>query len=408
MGIVITASHNPKEYNGYKVYGSDGAQIGPEAAEKILSYILATDIFDGVFVADREDSVTVGSELDKKYIESVKGESLGEKIPEELSVIYTPLHGAGCLPVKAILKEIGVKKLCIVSEQEKPDGNFPTVKSPNPENPEAFDIAIEYAKKIKADLIIGTDPDSDRIGVVVPERDGSFTILNGNQTGALLAEYILRKTAPHMPKNPRLVKTIVTTDMVRKIAEDYGVMTVDVLTGFKYIGDKIKEYEASGENFIFGLEESYGYLKGSYARDKDAVVSAMLITELMAECFKQGITLSERLEELYKKYGCFKEKLISYTFHGIEGAEKIKSIMESFRKTKRLPKESCRIDFSKGVSGLPPSDVLKIIFENGYLAARPSGTEPKIKFYISKSADTPEACEKEIEALESLVNEICK
>lgn len=307
-----------------------------------------------------------------------------------------------------MLSEIGVKRLTVVSEQEMPDGNFPTVNSPNPENAEAFNIAIEYARKNKADLIIGTDPDSDRIGVVVPERDGSFTILNGNQTGALLAEYILRKTAPVMPKNPRLVKTIVTTDMVRKIAEDYGVKTVDVLTGFKYIGDKIKEYEASGESFIFGLEESYGYLKGSYARDKDAVVGAMLITELCAECFKKGITLSERLDELYKKYGYFKEKLISFTFHGIEGAEKIKSIMESFRKIERLPRETLRIDYSKGIDGLPPSNVLKIIFENGYLAARPSGTEPKIKFYISKSADTEQACDKEVAALAELVNALAK
>ena len=405
-GVVITASHNPKEYNGYKVYGRDGAQAAPEMAAEIFGYINSVDIFERVKTAEREDSEVIGERIDAEYIKNVKGESLGAKIPENFSLIYTPLHGSGNKPVRRILSEIGVKNVRVVSEQELPNGDFPTVKSPNPENREAFDAAIEYAKKEPADLIIGTDPDSDRIGVVVPERDGSFTVMNGNQTGVLICDYILRKISSDMPQNARIVKTIVTTEMVRKIAESYGAKTVDVLTGFKYIGDKIKEYEASGEHFVFGLEESYGYLKGTYARDKDAVVAAMLIAELAAECKTKGITLGEKLRELYKKHGYHKEKLLSYTFSGIEGVEKIKSIMKAFRRIPTLPMETERIDYLNGVDTLPPSDVLKIFFEDGYLAARPSGTEPKIKFYISKSAASEAECDAKISDSEKLVNEI--
>ena len=407
-GVVITASHNPKEYNGYKVYGRDGAQAAPEMASEILSYISSVDIFDGVKVSECADSEVIGEGIDAEYIKSVKAESLGAKIPESFSVIYTPLHGSGNKPVRRILSEIGIKNVRVIAEQELPNGDFPTVKSPNPENREAFDMAIEYAKREPCDVIIGTDPDSDRIGVVVPEKDGSFTVLNGNQTGVLICNYILEKMAPNIPKDSRVVKTIVTTEMVRKIAESYGVLTVDVLTGFKYIGDKIKEYESHGEHFIFGLEESYGYLKGTYARDKDAVVAAMLIAELGAECKALGITLGEKLRRLYEKYGYHKEKLLSYTFSGIEGTEKIKSIMKAFRAVSTLPMETERIDYLNGIDGLPPADVLKIFFEDGYLAARPSGTEPKIKFYISKSAKSEAECDAKIsdtsELVEAIVN----
>ena len=408
-GIVITASHNPKEYNGYKVYGSDGAQAAPEMAKEILGYISSVDVFDGVKVTDESKIEYIGKDIDDAYVAAVKGESLGVAIPDDFSVIYTPLHGSGNLPVRRILSEIGVKNVTVVSEQEMPNGDFPTVKSPNPENKEAFDIAIEYAKRSGADVIIGTDPDSDRIGVVVPERDGSFTVLNGNQTGVILTEYILRKNAEKgMPKNPRVVKTIVTTEMVRRVAEAYGAKTVDVLTGFKYIGDKIKEYEASGETYMFGLEESYGYLKGSYARDKDAVVAAMLVCEACAECKAEGITLSERLGQLYKKYGFHKERLLNYTFKGIEGAEKIKSIMALFRAHPTFEGEISRLDYSKGIDGLPPSDVLKYFRRDGWFAARPSGTEPKIKFYLALSADTEAECDAKLDELaqviENLVN----
>lgn len=406
-GIVITASHNPKEYNGYKVYGEDGGQVPPTQAERILSYIESVDIFSDVLVSDSPDTVIIGEEVDRAYIDSVKAESLGAAIPKDFTVVYTPLHGSGNIPVRRILSEIGISNVRVVASQEKPDGDFPTVNSPNPENREAFDIAIEYASKTGADIIIGTDPDSDRIGVVVPEADGSFAVLNGNQTGALICEYVLRKTAERgMPAEPRIVKTIVTTEMVRKIAADYGVKTVDVLTGFKYIGDKIKEYETSGESYIFGLEESYGYLKGTYARDKDAVVAAMLICELAGECRMQGISLTDRLNMLYEKYGYHKEKLLSYTFKGIEGVKKIKEIMARFRGHAPFESELHRLDYSMGLDGLPRSDVMKFVLSDGWFAARPSGTEPKIKFYLAKEAASAAECDEKLALLTARIEDI--
>ncbi len=404
-GVVITASHNPKEYNGYKVYGSDGGQVAPEAAKEILSFIELVDIFSDVKLEEKASITYIGEAVDKAYIDSVKKESFGGEIPEDFSVLYTPLHGAGNIPVRLVLSEIGVKNVTVVKEQESPDGRFPTVKSPNPENKEAFDIAIERAKKEKVDLVFGTDPDSDRLGVVVPERDGSFTILNGNQTGSLLAEYILRKQSEKgMPERPRVVKTIVTTELVTRIAESYGAEVVNVLTGFKYIGDKIKEYESTGESFLFGLEESYGYLKGTYARDKDAIVAAMLVTELAAECKSLGITLSERLKKIYEKYGYHKERLLSLTLEGIEGIKKIKEIMQRFRTMSRIDGETDRIDYLDRIDGLPQSDVLKFILEDGWIAVRPSGTEPKIKFYLASKGKSEEECNMHLDALEILVN----
>jgi len=406
-GIVITASHNPKEYNGYKVYGSDGGQLPPDAAEIILEYINNVDIFGDVKVSDSHCAVVIGEDVDKAYIASVKNESLGAEIPEDFSVIYTPIHGSGNIPVRRILSEIGVKNVSVIESQEKPDGNFPTVISPNPENKEAFDIAIASAKDHPADLIFGTDPDSDRIGVVVKENDGTYTVLTGNQTGVLLSEYILRKSKEKgMPQNSRIIKTIVTTEMVRKVACDYGVETVDVLTGFKYIGDKIKEYETTGETFLFGLEESYGYLKGTYARDKDAVVAAMLICELAAECKQNGITLSEQLESLYKKYGYHKEILLNFTFTGIEGVAKIKDIMKKFRASDRFDGELKRIDYAEGIDGLPKSDVLKFFLEYAWFAVRPSGTEPKLKIYIGSLADNMNRCDEIMEEIRHAINKI--
>lgn len=258
-GVVITASHNPKEYNGYKVYGEDGGQIPPETADRIIKYIEKTDIFDDVKLCDNPDIEIIGSEVDSAYINAVKNQSMGTKIPEDFKVVYTPLHGSGNIPVRRILSEIGVENVFVVPEQEKPNGNFPTVNSPNPENSEAFDIAVEYAKKQNADLIFGTDPDSDRIGVVVKTGSGEYKVLNGNQTGCLLLEYILRKEKESgtLPKNGVVVKTIVTTELVRKIAAAYDVETLDVLTGFKFIGEKIKEFEKSGEHsYIFGDRKS--------------------------------------------------------------------------------------------------------------------------------------------------------
>ncbi len=405
LGVVITASHNPKEYNGYKVYGFDGGQLPPDAADEILNYINGVDIFNDVKILDSHNAIIIGEAVDNAYISSVKKESLGTEIPNDFSVIYTPLHGSGNIPVRRILGEIGVKNVSVIESQEKPDGNFPTVISPNPENIEAFDIAIEYAKDHPADLIFGTDPDSDRIGVVVKENNGTYTVLSGNQTGVLLCEYILRKLKENcMPENPRIIKTIVTTEMVRMLASDYGVKTVDVLTGFKYIGDKIKEYETTKENFVFGLEESYGYLKGTYARDKDAVVAAMLICELAAECKQNGITLSEQLETLYKKYGYHKEILLNFTFDGIEGKNKIREIMQKFRSSAKFEREVERIDYIEGVDGLPKSDVLKFFLNNAWFAVRPSGTEPKLKIYIGASAENMCRCEEIIESIRCIVN----
>ncbi len=406
-GIVITASHNPKEYNGYKVYDEEGTQISPDRAARILSHIRKTALpIDALKAPDPALIETIGEEVHSAYVSRVRAESMGISIPSDLSVLYTPLHGAGNLPVQSILASLGVN-YTVVAEQEAPNGDFPTVDSPNPENRSAFDLAIAYAEKHPVDLILGTDPDSDRLGLVVKEKDGSFVVLNGNQTGALLAEFILRKTSERgMPKDPRLVKTIVTTELVREIGLRFGVVTEDVLTGFKYIGDKIKEYERDGASYLFGLEESYGYLKGTYARDKDAVVAAMLAVELAAECKAEGITLAERLRSIYEAYGCHKEKLLSFTLKGIEGQKKIEALMERLRFMPKMQNECERLDYSQGLSGLPKSNVLKFILSDGWIAARPSGTEPKIKFYLAAKGENEAACEKILEKHIAWVNSV--
>ena len=383
-GIVITASHNPKEYNGYKVYGDDGGQITLRTAEEITSYINETDIFDDIKISDTEEYITIGADVDEAYINVVCEQSTGVKIPKDFRVVYTPIHGSGNIPVRRVLKKIGTENVFVVPEQELPDGNFPTVKSPNPENSEAFTIAVEYAKTQNADVVLGTDPDGDRIGVVVRNTSGEYIVLNGNQTGSLLCEYILRKERDL--KNGIIVKTIVTTEMVKAISKDFGVKVVDVLTGFKYIGDKIKKCEEENTKFLFGLEESYGYLKGTYARDKDAVVASMLVCEMAAEYKQKGLTLYDALQKLYKKHGYYLERLKTATLKGACGAEKIKTIMRNLRNS--VPKEIAGQkvleikDYAKGIDNLPKSDVLKFILESGWIAARPSGTEPKIKFYF--------------------------
>ncbi|MBQ3022032.1 MAG: phospho-sugar mutase [Clostridia bacterium] len=392
-GIVITASHNPKEYNGYKVYGEDGGQLPPEVADIIVGYIEKTDIFEDIKMTQTPDYISIGEDLDRAYIDAVKEQSLGIKIPEDFKVVYTPLHGSGNKLVRRVLDEIGVKNVFVVPEQEKPDGNFPTVKSPNPENAEAFTLAIEYAKEQNADIIFGTDPDSDRIGVVVRKADGTFAVLTGNQTGALLCEFILRtkKADGTLPKEGAVIKTIVTTEMIRAIADSFSMETIDVLTGFKFIGEKIKEFEAEGkfDKYLFGLEESYGYLKGSYARDKDAVVASMLVAQLAADLKLQGKTLYDGLIELYEKYGYFLESLETKTLTGIEGVEQIKAIMKKFREEKLPLDIEKMLDYSKGVDGLPKSDVLKYFLADGsWFAVRPSGTEPKIKFYFGVCGKT--------------------
>lgn len=403
-GVVITASHNPKEYNGYKVYGEDGAQIEPETAKKIMSYINSTDIFDDIKTLDTNIAVIIGKEVDRAYLDAIKAQSTGISIPDDYKVVYTPLHGSGNVPVRTILSEIGVKNVFIVPEQELPDGDFPTVQSPNPENAEAFTIAVEYAKKQDADIVFGTDPDSDRIGVVVKNSDGEYVTLNGNQTGVLLCDFIMRKSA--ILQEPVVVKTIVTTEMVKAIAENYNARLIDVLTGFKFIGEQIKLLEDQGcpENYMFGLEESYGYLKGTYARDKDAVVASMLIAELAADCKANGMTLYDKLLELYSKYGFYLESLETKTLKGIDGQRQINEIMNKFR-TQQLPFEVLELkDYSKGIDGLPCSDVLKFFLKgNAWFAVRPSGTEPKIKFYFGVCGTTEEMAKKEMAELRKTV-----
>lgn len=402
-GIVITASHNPKEYNGYKVYGEDGGQIPPTVAETIIKYIKETDIFDDVKVCENPEYIEIGKEVDEAYINAVIAESMGIPVPNDFKVVYTPLHGSGNKLVRKVLDRIGVKNVFVVPEQEQPDGNFPTVKSPNPENIEAFDIAVEYAKKTNADLVFGTDPDSDRIGVVVKTRDGAFKALNGNQTGMLLCEFLLRKLKEknELTDKHTVIKTIVTTDIVNKIASDYGAEVIDVLTGFKFIGEKIHEFEQQGNReFMFGMEESYGYLKGTYARDKDAVVAAMLICEMTADYKSAGKTLYDGLMDIYEKYGYTQNGLISFTLKDIDGAKRIKAIMEQLRCD--APDEIVgykvkgKIDYLNEATGMPKSNVLKFILDKGWFAVRPSGTEPKIKFYYEIESEHGEGLNEKI------------
>jgi len=392
-GIVVTASHNPKEYNGYKVYGEDGSQLPPEDADVITSYINNIDLFEGVKITENPDYISIGEDVDRAYIDAIKEQSLGIKIPEDFKVVYTPIHGSGNKLVRRVLDEIGVKNVFVVPEQEAPDGDFPTVNSPNPENAEAFTLAIGYAKEQNADIIFGTDPDSDRLGVVVRLDDGSYNVLNGNQRGALLCEFILRtrKNNGTLPKEGAVIKSIVSTEMIRAITKDYGIETIDVLTGFKFIGEKIKEFEAEGkfDKYVFGFEESYGYLKGSYCRDKDAVVASMLITELAADLKAQGKTLYDGLIGLYEKYGYYLENVQTKTLAGIEGLAQIKAIMKKFREEGVPFEVEKALDYSTGIDGLPKSDVLKYFLKDGSLiTVRPSGTEPKIKFYFGVCGKT--------------------
>jgi len=411
-GIVITASHNPKEYNGYKAYGEDGSQLPPHSSDYVISIIAKTDIFTGVKVMDEEEAKAkglieiIGEEVDRAYLENVLAQSVTteaiEKFGDDFKVIYSPFHGTGNKPVRRILDMIGVKNVRVVKEQELPDPEFSTVKSPNPEEKAGFSYAIEMAKKDRADIIFATDPDADRIGVIVTDSNGEFITLNGNQIGVLLTEFILRNKKLNGTLTPKgaIIKTIVTTSMVYPIVEDYNVNVYDVLTGFKYIGEMIKDFEENDNynEFLLGFEESYGYLSGTYCRDKDAVVAAMLITEMAADYKAKGMTLYDGLISLYEKYGYFLESLKTVTLTGIDGAEKIKAIMEMFRsnppkefagmKVNRMwdVKEGIIRNFAGGEDvelSLPRSDVFRYDLENdAWFAVRPSGTEPKIKFYF--------------------------
>ena len=409
-GVMITASHNPKEYNGFKGYGPDGGQFPPEAADIVLKAIESYDIFADVKVMDLDEAKAkglvemVGRDFDEAYIETIKKEQVNPdvigEVADEMKLVYTPLHGSGARPVKAILDRIGFKNVFVVKEQDNEDGNFPTVQSPNPENAEGFTIAIDLAKKNDVDLIIGTDPDCDRVGIVVRDSEGIYRTLTGNQTGALLVEYILeaKKERGELPANGIVVKTIVTTELATAIADAYGMATMSLLTGFKYIGEKMTEFGITGEySYLIGFEESYGYLVGDYARDKDGVVATMLIAEMAAYYRTKGMTLYEALQNIYKKYGFYRETLSSFTMPGKDGMEKMTKMLVDLRKspiTKLIGLDVANvIDYLDEGTGLPKSNVLKYELSDGktYFFIRPSGTEPKIKLYVGTAADSMEA-----------------
>ena len=433
-GIVLTASHNPKQYNGYKVYGQDGCQITDEAANAIISKINNVDYSDiqknSREKADESGLLNIiGEEIDRKYIDTLKSyvinKELVEKHAKDLNIIYTPIHGTGLMPIKRILTELGYEKLHIVEEQAVPDGNFPTAPYPNPEDPKVFKLALDMAKEINPDIIFGTDPDADRIGVVVKDSNGEYQILNGNQIGVLLSHYILEayKNQNKLPKDGAIVKTIVTTEMVRNICKDYSVELFDVLTGFKYIGEMIGRFEQNNRNsFIFGFEESFGCLFGDHARDKDAVVTAQMIAEMTLYYKSIGLSLYEGFIQLCDKYGYYREKLVSIELKGKEGQEKISKCIDYLRNndlkeidnikvTKiydyKLSKAKSLIDSSIEGLTLPKSNVLKFILEDdSWFVVRPSGTEPKMKIYLSVVGKTLEDSKMQIHKFEDSVMKV--
>ena len=426
-GVVITASHNPPQYNGYKVYGEDGAQLGPEAANGVTACIRALNYLDCVPM-DEEEAKAKGllriignKEVDDAYMAEEKTLTIQPdmlaRMGSHLSIVYTPLHGSGNVPVRRILKEVGIANVAVVTEQEKPDGNFSTLScAPNPENPEAFTLAIKLADQVGANVIFATDPDCDRLGVAVRAKDGQFHLLTGNQIGCVMLHYILstKKKQGTLPANGAAVKSIVSTSLANRICEDYGVAMFETLTGFKFIGEKIQQFQDSGSHtFLFGFEESYGFLSSTFMRDKDGVNASLLITEVAAACEEEGITLYDRMQEIFAKYGYYVEKVVSTTLPGKDGLTRMKEIMANLRENP--PKELCGMrvtavrDYLKGTrvtaegtepTGLPASDVLYFELERGnWVCIRPSGTEPKIKLYVNTNDADKEKAEALNEAL---------
>ena len=408
-GVMITASHNPSRYNGYKVYGPDGCQITTEAAAQVLGEISCLDIFRDVKRIDFEDGVQagrirfIGEDVLTAFIDEVKGQSVlfGDEINRDVAIVYSPLNGTGLKPVTRALKESGFTNITVVAEQREPDGRFPTCPYPNPEIREAMELGLQVAARQNADLLLATDPDCDRCGIAVRTATGAYQLLSGNEVGLLLLDYICAQRLRHgrMPAHPVFVKTIVTMDLAEKIAAHYGVETVNVLTGFKFIGEVIGRLEREGRaaDYICGFEESYGYLTGTYVRDKDGVDAAFMICEMFAFYRTQGISMLEKLNELYGTYGYCLNTLHSYEFAGSAGMQKMQTIMADFHRgldqiggQKVLRTE----DYSKGLHGLPASDVLKFLTEHGSVVIRPSGTEPKLKTYISVTAPDRAAAEK--------------
>lgn len=407
-GIVITASHNPPEYNGYKVYRSEGSQITLDMANAIISEIDEIDVFDDVKICTKEVAIEnglfsyIGEEIDQEYLNRVTGLSLNPNIAKDISdfkIVYTPLHGSGLMPIERALKMLGYNDLNIVESQKFPDGDFPTVKSPNPEEREALTEGIKLAERLRADIVFGTDPDSDRVGVAVRNREGNYELLNGNQIGALLTHYLISNKKKVTSKDA-VIKTIVTSELGANIAKAYGATVFDTLTGFKFIGEKINEFEEKNNyDFLFGYEESYGYLVGTFVRDKDAVISSVLIVEMAAHYKIKNMTLIEAIDNIYKEYGYYSDYLESYTFTGIDGQDKIKSVMQKFRNIDKLLagfsdintiedyKTQERYIIGTGNSErieLPSSNVIKVFLsDQSWFAVRPSGTEPKLKIYYS-------------------------
>lgn len=420
-GIMITASHNPAKYNGYKVYGADGCQITTTTATEILSRIEKLDLFNDIKQTSFNTGLKTGmiswipDDIYIDFVEAVKGQSLlfGDEIDKNVSIVYSPLNGTGLKPVLRTLKESGYTNITVVKEQADLDGNFPTCPYPNPEIKEAMSLGIEYAERVKADLLLATDPDCDRVGIAVKNDKGEMQLLSGNEAGILLLDYICSQRMKHgeMPENPIIVKTIVTTNLAESIAEKYGVRTVNVLTGFKFIGEQIGKLEAKGKqkSYIFGFEESYGYLSGGYVRDKDAVDGAYLICEMFSFYKTRGINLLDKLEELYKEYGYSLNTLHSYTFEGSAGFSRMQEIMAGFRNNVEVigsKKVDKILDYSKGVDKLPKSDVLKFILEgNCSVVVRPSGTEPKLKVYFSVNAKSKAEALKIEEQIKKIIEE---
>lgn len=421
-GIVITASHNPPEYNGYKVYNASGGQLVPHEAECVIANIQEVSAFAQVKRLTREEAeakgllVWLGEAEDEAFAETVARTSVNRELllagaAKELVVVFTPLHGTGNVPVRRVLEKLGFTQVHIVKEQEQPDANFSTVKSPNPEEREAFAMAIELGKQAGADLLIGTDPDADRMGAVVRTATGEYEILTGNQSGSLLVHYVLSqmKAAGTLPANGAVVKTIVTSELGAAIARHYGATVFNTLTGFKYIGEKMDQFEKTQDyTYLFGYEESYGYLAGNYARDKDAVVASALICEAAAYYKRQGKTLIDVLEELYAQFGYYREALASRTLKGKDGLAKIGELMENFRSNPPQQIGGVQVnemlDYSLGLDGLPKENVLKFLLEDGsWFCLRPSGTEPKIKFYFGVCGTSSEDASARLERIQDEV-----
>ena len=406
-GVMITASHNPSKYNGYKVYGADGCQITTQAAAQVLAEIEKLDLFRDVHTGSFEEYLEKGwisyipEETYTAFVGNVKAQSVlfGEDVNKATAIVYSPLNGAGRWPVLRTLSEMGYTHVTVVAEQAEPDGNFPTCPYPNPEIREAMELGLQYAQRNNADLLLATDPDCDRVGIAVKNEKGEYVLLSGNETGILLLDYICSQRAKHgkMPEKPVMVKTIVTMDLAERIAAHYGLETRNVLTGFKYIGEQIGLLEAQGqkERYVFGFEESYGYLTGTYVRDKDGVGGAYMICEMFSYYAARGIRLTDKLLELYREYGYCRNTLHSFQFEGSAGFAKMQRIMARFRQG--IPsfgglRVEKLLDYSLGLDGLPKSYVLKFLLEGGCsLVVRPSGTEPKLKLYLSVTAEDAQA-----------------